>query len=249
MKRIVLLLYTLLTISSAHLGLAQEKTPHIITFFFTPLTKEQAQKKLTTERLQQKLDTPGKISQRMLKNSLLDMHATNGIFVLYAGYSAVSDINGQVMFPRKNQKPQVKILVTQSIKPLFNPTVPDPSKTLQGWQIIHPEQASYYLMQLIKNPKTNTYVWQTTEQMLPKNLIVPDDAIIIFADPDYISIPTGNPRTAANSPHFMLPDIYVNPKITNPLAAIRFLKIRKYFAPVPLSYKFGQRQYSVQVAL
>jgi hypothetical protein len=46
----------------------------------------------------------------------------------------------------------------------------------------------------------------------------------------------------------MLPDVYVDAKITEALAAIKFLKISKYFSLVPLKYTFDTLSYSTLIA-
>lgn len=224
---------------------AQNTPPYIITFFFRPDTYQKSP--MAHEDIKEHLATPGKFAYKLNKRQLVDRYKISGIFVAYAGFFMSSDSVGQVTFPRKNQKPQVRILVTQAIKPIFVPTIKIPTKTVSHWQVAQTAQAAYYLAELKKDESKNVYYWYITEQKLPKYRKIPNDALIIFTDPKYINVPLGPIQIAPNSPHFILPDFYVSPKLNQALSALRFLKVKKYFAPLRYEYKFEPQGYIRQI--
>lgn len=227
-------------------GYGQNTPPYIITFFFKPDLYNY--ETMNHKDIQEHLETPGKFAYKLHKKDLINKFKVDGIFVAYAGYFMASDSVGQITFPRKNQKNQVKILVTQSIKPIFVPTIEIPTKTILSWQIAAPAKVAYYIAELKKSDEGNTYYWYITEGKFPKNNKIPTDAVIVFADPKYIKVPLGAVEIAANSPHFILPDLYVSPKLNTALSALRFLKIKKYFSPVHFEYKMENQGFIRQIS-
>lgn len=243
-KVVIFLLFALALLSEPVYGL--NAPPYVITFFFKPdlYTYET----MSHADVQEHLETPGKFAYKLHKKDLINKFKVDGIFVTYAGYFMASDSIGQVIFPRKNQKNQVKIIVTQSIKPIFVPTIEIPTKTIQSWQIAAPAKVAYYQAELKKSEDGRAYYWYITEENFLKTNKIPTDAIIVFADPKYIKVPTGAVEIAPNSPHFILPDLYVSPKLNTALSALRFLKIKKYFSPVHFEYKMENQGYVRQIA-
>lgn len=237
------LLLTCLLISKK--SCTQNTPPYVITFFFKPdLHQYEA---MNHDEIKEHLETPGKFAYQLAKKDLLNTYKVDGIFVAYAGYFMASDKTGQVVFPRKNQKPQLKIVVTQTLKPIFVPTVSIPTKTILYWQAAAPAQVEYYTASLKKDEDTKTYSWYITQEPASKDKKIPTDALIVFADPKYINVPTGHVEIAPNSPHFILPDLYVSPKMNTALSALRFLKIKKYFSRIHFEYKIENQGYARQI--
>lgn len=236
----------LIILLSASLSMqAGQLAPHIITFFFRPFEKRP--KVFDAEALKDTISTPGKITRSLMKKNLADRYHVNGIFVTYAGYSEYSSCTGQVVFPRESQKPIMKIIVAQSIKPIFYPDVDKPAKTVNYWQVTDQSKAKYYQVELKQvDPEGDAY-WFVTKKDLPKNRKIPRDAIVIFAEPKHIWMPKGRNKRAASSPHFMLPDVYVSFKISPSLGALRFLKVKKYFSPIKFAYQFGEKEFSQKI--
>lgn len=222
-----------------------ERTPYVMTFFFRPLPYDP--KKNSAESFDEKVHTPGALSESLLVKNLLSNHLVNSIFATYAGYFALSDMNGQVIFPRKNQKPRIKILVTRNIKPIFEPSIETPTKTIHHWELVEPAQAKYYETELKQDPDIKLYFWSTRQKKLPKKQRIPNDTLIIFAEPKYIIIPTGPIKLGINTAHFLLPDIFVSPEINRALDALWFLKVKKYFGPIKTVYKFEKQGYLSQI--
>jgi hypothetical protein len=240
MKRKIIKAYALVAVLISFSLQSQEKAPHIITFFFLPLSR--APRQFTQEKLDRTLATPGALSHSLLKRSLTQNYSVSGICVVYAGFSYFSDNNGQVMFPRQNLKPLVKLMVTQSIKPIFYPNIPIPTSTVHHWELNQPANASFYKIELIQTNDQQDVGWQASELPIPKKGRIPDDTIIIFADPKTVVLPTGIVKPSPHTAHFLLPDIYVTPQISPALSALRFLKVRRYFSPLRMVYKFGTKE-------
>lgn len=223
---------------------AQDKSPYMISFFFRPLIYNN--KILNKENLHRTISTPGAISESIIEQSLINNYLVNGIFVTYAGfftYSGFTNNNGQVIFPRRNKKPRIKILVTQMITPIFEPAINKPSATINHWELSNPNNSQFYICELKQDPDIKLYFWNTSQRRLPVNKIIPNDTLIIFADPENIIIPTGPIKIGINTPHFFLPDIFVSPKINRSLNALRFIKIKKYFAPIKIETQLDKQGY------
>ncbi len=223
---------------------AAEQTPHIITFFFKPLHPA---KNFTADKFNNKAATHGALTYSLVKQHLANSYLVSGICVTYAGFSRYSDTNGQILFPRQSLRPRIRIFVTQSIKPIFYPTAQIPTSTVHHWELIKGVPASYHIVELTENEKGEKF-WQTTEQTVPKNRRIPLDALVIFADPKNVLVPVGLSLAVENTAHFLLPNIYVSPKISPTLSALRFLKVRRYFSPVSLVYKYVTKGYIEKLA-
>lgn len=222
----------------------QDKVPYVITFFFRPLIYNQ--KKIDKENLHRTVSTPGIFTNTVVEQNLALNYIVNGIFVTYGGfftYSGFTNDNGQIRFPRRNKKPRIKILVTQMVTPIFEPATNRPSATINHWELSNPESSQFYICELKQDPDIKLYFWHTSQRKLPTNKIIPNDTLIIFADPENIIIPTGPIKLGTNTPHFFLPDIFVSTKINRAVSALRFLKIKKYFAPIKIETKFDKEGY------
>ena len=107
MKNIKLLLLCLL-LSSSTFG----QYKHIITFFIRKYPSMKLP--LSIGDFRDTIAQPGKIGTKILKQST-KTYDNLGVFVIYAGYLDMSNIDGQITFPRLIQKPSLQILVTQKI--------------------------------------------------------------------------------------------------------------------------------------
>jgi hypothetical protein len=224
-----------------------ERSPFIMTFFFRPIPYDPTRSAHQESSDADQVTIPSTINESMIMKSLLSNYLVYGIFVTYAGYFTYSDINGQVIFPRKNQNPRIKILVTKSIKPIFEPSIEMPTKTINHWEIIDPRQTKYYITELKQDPDIKLYFWNTQERPLPRKSHIPSDALIIFADPKHILVPTGPIKLGINTAHFLLPDIFVSPDINLALDALWFLKVKKYFGGIKDVYKFEKQGYLMHI--
>lgn len=156
-----------------------------------------------------------------------------GLFSTYAGYLAISDINGQIIFPRKTIKPSLNLLITDKVSPVFML-----GNTIAYWQIDKDAQAKMYTIERKFDNQTQSYFWDVNEQESPKNNIIPLHTIIIFANPENIYVPTGITLTDDN-PQLFLPNIYVKKEFAKVNNALFVLNIKPFFETLKKLYKIS----------
>jgi hypothetical protein len=189
----------------------------VITFFFKPLIDE--------ELFAQKLKKPGTLAHYALHG--IGRHtAVDGLLVLYGGYVAASDYDGEIIFPRKHQKNVVTILVTPEIVP-----VPLFENTIVHWSIVSGLPAKMYSCELQHNDVTKQHYWNIQEVALPENNIIPLATMVIIAQPENIIVNLGETITHETT-NFVLPDIYVKKGIHDTENSCYMLTIRHLFKPV-----------------
>jgi hypothetical protein len=219
-----------------------EISPHVLTFFIRPLPI--THKKLTPDKAEKTIKSPEKIMKALIKKELNELHVHAGIYVSYQGFFAVSDMNGQVVFPRKTAEDKLHFIVTEDVKavpvdPLRDTTllgfVPDPNAELQ-----------HFVYERRQDPETELYSWVVNEEPLPKAKRIPAEAIVLFANPKHIIVPVGSSHTN-ESENLVLPDIFTTHNLNSALNALRFFKIRHYFAPVKVEYKFNPDGYQQRI--
>ncbi len=207
---------------------------NLITFFIRPYPEipstepfVKAQVRLRTSADTQKLidqiQTPGKISKKVLKNTLLKPATTDGIFSTYWGYLALSNLNGQVTFPRKQAKEAVKLLITEKINPIMML-----GATVHHWNLDHSVPAQLFSIEKKQDPETKLYYWNTQEIDLPKNNIIQLDTIVLFAKPNHMYVPTGITLSDKN-PQLFLPDIYAKKTLNVIARALWVLTVKHFF--------------------
>ncbi len=159
---------------------------------------------------------------------------TAGIFSTYAGYLHVSDYNGQIIFPRKQEKPLMYIAITTRITPNIIS-----GNTIHHWEFEAGTPTDLYSVERKKDKDTSATYWDVQKvEKLPENMVILDETIVIFARPKYIYVPTGITVTN-DKPNFVLPPIYVKKGIKVTASTLYVLKIKQYFAQVdPLFKKF-----------
>lgn len=154
-----------------------------------------------------------------------------GVFASYWGYLRTGNQNGQVLFPRKQRKPSLKILVTSRIKPVLMI-----GRTVHHWEIDPSIASTLYQLDRIEDPETKKSYWLVQSSDLPDNNIIGLDTIIIFAQPKHIVVPAGKFKTK-KSPHLYLPDIYVKKGINTLLQSLWILKVKNFFSLVDYDIK------------
>jgi len=162
---------------------------------------------------------------------LLNPDITNGIFATYHGYLALSAPDGQISFPLWHPDPVVHLVITDRVTPIMMQ-----SNTVHHWEIEEKTPASMYKLARTKDPNSDLFFWNVTEEKIPDNLIIPFDAILIFAKPDTIYVPTGI-VLAQDSPNLHLPDIYVKPEINKLSNALYVLYLKHFFGSIRRSIK------------
>jgi len=162
---------------------------------------------------------------------------TSGIFCTYGGNSSITDLNGQVSFIRTHKKPSTTIIVTKNIVPILSL-----ENTVHHWELSRKRHVKMYNAEKKLDPLAKTYFWDIKEKPIKDN-IVSKDAIVIFAHPKYVYIPTGITITTKN-PQLVLPDIYIKPGINKVKSALLLFNVKNLVSPVKSLYQKGKMRYS-----
>lgn len=167
---------------------------------------------------------------------LLDPDITNGIFAAYHGFLALSAPDGQISFPihtvwDDKNPPKLHLVITNRVTPIMMN-----SSTIHHWEIEEKTPAAFYKLERTKDPNSDIYFWNVTEEKLPEDLMIPNDAILIFAKPDTIYVPTGI-ALAEDAPNLHLPDVFVKPEINKISNALYVLYLKHFFGPIRRSTK------------
>lgn len=194
----------------------------IISFFFKPFVDH--------EKLTEKLKKPGKIAKHTL-HGIADHPPITGICVLYSGYITSSDYEGEVIFPLKHAKPEIKIVITTELKP-----IPLFENTIHHWEFIPNTPTEMYTVSHIYNENSKSYEWHTDPVKLSQNHEIPLNAIIIIAKPKDIVVSLETQPTI-KSTNLILPPIYVKKGINIIKDTSYLLFIRHFFKPTVIKGK------------
>lgn len=187
-----------------------------------------------------KLKKPGKIAKIKVK-ALQKSPLVKGIFSTYAGYLAMSDNDGQTIFPKKHVAPMVYVLITNRITPALMA-----GNTIHHWDIQEGAKAKMYKIERLHEEGTNIYYWHTEKVPLPAHNHIPLDSITILAKPDHIFVPEGIQLTN-DAVNLLLPTIFVKKGIQTNLNALYVLNVRQFFGDIHPTYKKGTLNYLMQV--
>lgn len=238
-KSIVLFFLTLIycTINSINAEIA----PYIITLFIRPLPSGYKQDKSNGVK---KFTSPHDILDNVIHKQLNLNNLHSGIYASYAGFVDRSDQNGELRFPKKVTSDKLHLLITEDIKAVL--VDPIRRKTISGFVIDPNVESRYYLLSREKDPETDLTSWNIKEEKLMPGKKLPYDTITIFSNPNDIIVPLGNIVTT-DSQNLVLPDIYVDKDLNSTLNALRFLKIRHFFAPIKTVYNFKPDIYQERI--
>ena len=217
---------------------------HIITFFMRPFPHlSETKKKLTKNeatKKSHKLQNPKKIAQYTLR-SLQKNSIAHGIFCTYSGQLAFSNTDGQVHFKRQQKQPDVHLLITLDIKPIFMG-----GRTIHHWELVGGAPAQRYLVKQQKDEKTAETFWHVQKVNLPEDNRITLDTIVVFSKPHYIFVPKGITLIEKN-PQLVLPDLYVKKNIDKLSSNLYVLNIKHYFEQTRETYKKREKDYSIQL--
>ncbi len=197
--------------------------PNIIAFF----KYEKPFIDLEAELLKEKIEKPGKINRWGLKQLLTIPLSTLGIIGAYAGYCTVSNSIGQLTFPRKHAKDEITVVITQKIKPVIVR-----GQTVRNFIVTPGAPSQWYTF--TRNPadqKIRTPYWTVKDLDVTENTRIPAEALIIFAKPEDIKIPT-SPIATIGGTTLLLPTLDITKLYRVEPNALQFLKVSKYFSPV-----------------
>ncbi|MBT4856488.1 hypothetical protein HOM50_00375 [bacterium] len=205
---------------------AIKKSDHVVTFFV-----ENYPEVHPTQAIQPSMFAPGKIYKNMAQSMIKDL-GTIGVFATYGGFLAHTNQNGQIIFPRKTQKPNFDLFITNEIQPYLMAG----TTNVRYWTIDNDAQAARFKVQRQEDPKTGLYYWQVTKGVVPKTKIIPLHSIVVFAKPKNIYIPQGITLTNDNS-QFILPTIYAKPQLDDVKNALFVMNLKIFFQPLHPKFK------------
>jgi hypothetical protein len=163
-----------------------------------------------------------------------------GITASYAGFIDISNISGQIIFPRKHNNPYVYFVITDRLTPV----------TMLGNTIAHlaftpGADSALYKVQQNYDIETNTVFWNTQKIEKPDNNIIPLESIIIIAKPKNVVIPEGVTITQ-EGPNLILPDVYVKKGVNLINNTLYMLNLSYLFSLPNSKYKQEEKRYLEQ---
>ena len=206
----------------------------LITLFLKPYPVVSAQ--AASEKLAPKLDKFGKLANVQSKRNI--PASVSGIFATYGGFLTVSDLNGEISFGRKHSTPSVYLLITEKISPIISA-----GNTISHWELEEDAPASMYRMEQKWDTQLKIHFWEVTQEPLPLNKRVPLESLTLFADPKYIYVPLGI-SLYQESPHLILPEVYVKQGINLTADALYVLNLTHYFGSIIPFYKKEKTRYT-----
>lgn len=205
----------------------------LITFYLKPYPNITINK--SSYKLSNNLAKPGKIATTRAKHML--PAPISGFFATYGGFLDVSDLDGEISFPRLHTNPILYFLVTEHITPIVIS-----ANTLHHWELEEGEAAALYKMEQLWDAQTGVHFWQVTKEPLPKDKIIPLESITLIANPKYIYVPLGI-IPFKESPHLILPDIYIKNGINLTQNALYILNLSHYFGSILHLYQKEKMRY------
>lgn len=186
-------------------------------------------------KLSSKLHKAGKISTHQAKYHIpIKM---SGIFATYGGFLTVSNLDGELSFPRKHTHPFIYLLVTQKVTPIVMS-----GNTIHHWELEEDTPTEMYKMEQQTDSNTGKHYWLVAQEPLPANNRLPLETVVLFADPKYVYVPLGI-TVYKESPHLILPDIYIKRGINLNATALYLVNLAHYFGAVIPLYKKDKLYY------
>lgn len=215
------------------------KAEKLITLFVRPYPTLSSKDK--ADKIMAKVANPAKLARQHLKHVLNNSRLVSGIFATYGGFITISDLNGQIRFPRQHDKPHISLLITERITPIVRS-----GNTLSHWEINTDYATAMYEFVKITDPKSSLEYFEAREVALPANNVVPLESIVLFAKPKFIEVPQGV-TMSYQSPHLILPDIYVKKGITLTDESLYVLNVAQYYGLLTMVTKAEPRRYSTHL--
>ncbi len=204
----------------------------VITFFMHPLPNVQ--------KITRNLAKPGKIARHIIEG-LADYQLNAGIFATYGGYLQVSDLNGQVTFPRKHENPLIYLIITNKITP-----IPMFEYTIHHWELVPGAPTQMFTINRKYDEDADLFYWHIEKAEPPEDNQVPLTSVVIVAKPKYIFVPTGISITSDN-PNLILPPIFVRKGVNIIKNAAYILNFRHLFGRLQLMYKKEANRYATHI--
>ncbi len=141
-----------------------------------------------------------------------------------------------MLFPRKQTETNLVLAITPRISPIMRF-----EQTVDHWQFVPGQPLELFDVEL-KTEGKNKYYWNITKKEMPKTSVIDYNALIIFAKPDNIHVPLGRTPTT-ESPHLLLPDLYVKKAINVVKHATYLLQMKHLFRQVDSKHKTEPKRY------
>jgi hypothetical protein len=208
--------YYVLVCALLHIFMKIDGNP-TISFFFKPF--------VDVEKTVQDVTDPQNIVHHKV-HGILNHVPINGIMVTYGGFITASNYDGEVIVPRKHQRPALLICVTPEMTPiaLFE-------NTILHWDLIPGVPAKMYSCDRRYDTKKELFYWDIQEIPLPKNHELPLATMVIVAHPHNVVIKEGKTPTVETA-NLVLPDIYVKKGINVIKNDTYMISIRHLFKPI-----------------
>lgn len=207
----------------------KRESAHTLTLFLAPYEKMQDlpefKKDLKTELYQD----PFYLSKKIVREKFYPQTDPRGVYVLYAGFEDIIDLNRQVRFPflgtGEPTGEEFTLVITRKLKPviLYGVTA--------EYFVRTSAKIAYYTMKRNFDKEKNLYYWDISTQDVPNDKKIPNYAIIIFADPDNIFVPL-EPTVAVPGSNIVLPTLYATKILDKDYNALSFIKLSHYFDPI-----------------
>ncbi len=182
-----------------------------------------------SQKLAQKLHKPGKIANHLSKHILSAQ--VSGIFATYGGLLTASNLMGELSFPRLHNKSFIYLLVTEHITPIVMT-----GNTIHHWEIEDDAVADLYKIEQKFDQENKVHYWEVSREPIPDNRHVPLESITLLANPKYVYVPLGI-SIYQESPHLILPDVYIKKGIHLTSNYLYFINLLQYFGAIRPLYK------------
>lgn len=218
---------------------------HIITLFLRPYphfplnTAPQEVVQQKADKKSRKLRSPAKIAQYNW-NSALGHSPASGIFATYAGQLAASDNDGQLVFARRQESPNLKILITEKMEPIFQV-----GQTIQNWVLEPNIPAALYSASQDRDQDTDIEFWKVERIKLPQDRKISLDTIVLFAQPNMVYVPEGITTIKHPGADLFLPDVFVKKSVDTLANSLYVLNLKRLFAQVQKMYQVKETSYRV----
>lgn len=215
MKKIIRVLLFLLLISAKNVT-GKGYSPHMVTFFFKnyPTIEKNSFKRVSFKK----------------------QNPRAGIVVSYFGFMTTSDKAGEIMFPRRHQKPDFSLLVCDNPEPVFML-----HNTIHHWQVKKNAKYAFYTVEREQDSRTKLFFWKVKKTDLPKDKHLSVNTMVVFSDPGSIYIPEGITVTN-NKPQLFLPPMYAKQNHSAAKNALAALEIRAFFDPIGRVYNIKKSE-------
>lgn len=189
-----------------------------------PYFKVDDQTKFDPEKYSKKLKQPSFLYRNMTNRPSRYQRSVPDVMCMYDGHVALSDHNGQIMFPRQQISPDIYILVAKGIKPAY---IVAPS-TIYNWMVDKTQAAQNYKVTFKQDNELELYYFDVQKTDLPKGNNIPLNTIIMVTDPEHVYIPTGATVTQFGA-NLNLPPIYIRREFCFLHNSFYNLAIKQYF--------------------